>query len=1286
MYLVHYADHDATCRNLALLSINAFQRGLSDSEQWIRALALRVLTSIRVNDVIQIQILAVQTCTKDSSRYVRKCASNALGKLYPRLAGDQENEMRILDIMKELLLEESSTMVLASFMYSFCEICPGRLDMLHGCYRKLCHLLTDMDEWGQVIVMDVLSRYCRTYFRKPTSGGGEIVGSAEAIDRQRRIVRRLDQHGITTNAAALDDEIKMVSSDKKEKNNTSVQTTTKNAKRIKVKKGFYSDDEDDSSEEDLIPQSAILAAKNQSVASSMRQRKVLGFGGGISGVDGNYGPHGVGGLADATGAVDEDSELDEDHSLLLRSSLPLLKSRNSAVVLGVCSLHYYCGVASIKIRSALGKSLVRIYHDRREIQFVVLNSIRMLVWECPSAFTPFLNNFFVKAMDPSFTRLIKLDILSALALAPNSINALLKEFRTYIRHDDKDFVCASIKAVGKIVEMAKIVYDRQGEKTGNLERMREEANIIALNCLHGILTLIESSSHKAVVGESIGVAQRIIVLLQSSVEGADAKMDTVTDPHHVQMMSLRRLVLLVLASLAAQQNIDVDKIDEEEEKNEEEIALQNQTLTLPTESIGAALWIIGECLCSDNSSRSYIKIFRSDKEDEKLIISELLRLLAKFFPDMDPALKCHCIHFVSKTIISNDTVRNGQSRDKTFCEYILALGRVDTNQDVRDRSRNESLVIHASVGIQYDVETLPSPPMDGTKITIENARSMLLKKKPSSSWLPIQSDKPNSGNDENGISNPFRFGTLSSMVSHKAGSNYMPLPLWADEDSPKTLRDPVQTNSQPKTKQSTKKKRGKTNNVSQNTMSGFYDSGSNDSSSSDSDSDDSTSGSSSSSSDSDSSSSSDDSDSDSSSDDSSDSVSDESTSSEESGNDPRELSQPQSSTFLPMVAVTPAVIEPMKSIADSSDEGSSSDDESDSDASSANSDDKMTNVMNKEPENVMGSLIDVSYNKESFSTSTYHRNGGNNNSKPKNQSNDPTTSVTAGLEGLVMAPLKIDKEEVNTSNGDTEDESSDWEVLVNYELSGGLSAKARFLRHNCRKQELLLLGLDPKNAAVVCVQIKFENKRTDGRGIRRIKLLQRKVSTSGVIPTSRVVIPQEIDMLNSSQMSYAMVGLEFAQVSDKDGAILSRFDIKCDRSSTSVDIRPPLAELLTVNRNQMSIADFDESMQKMHGIHQQAVIKFDLSSISEESGSGISSLYKQLPSRILNVSTLTLVGKKEWNGSTCRFAASLPASGKDVLVKIQCDKKTGTGELTICCDSATALSSLLRFLKKAILS
>ena len=32
------------------------------------------------------------------------------------------------------------------------------MDLLHRSYRKLCHLLADMDEWTQISVLNVLTR------------------------------------------------------------------------------------------------------------------------------------------------------------------------------------------------------------------------------------------------------------------------------------------------------------------------------------------------------------------------------------------------------------------------------------------------------------------------------------------------------------------------------------------------------------------------------------------------------------------------------------------------------------------------------------------------------------------------------------------------------------------------------------------------------------------------------------------------------------------------------------------------------------------------------------------------------------------------------------------------------------------------------------------------------------------------------------------------------------------------------------------------------------------------
>lgn len=48
MYLMHYAELEP---ELALLSINTFQKALSDQNPLIRASALRVMSSIRVLDI-----------------------------------------------------------------------------------------------------------------------------------------------------------------------------------------------------------------------------------------------------------------------------------------------------------------------------------------------------------------------------------------------------------------------------------------------------------------------------------------------------------------------------------------------------------------------------------------------------------------------------------------------------------------------------------------------------------------------------------------------------------------------------------------------------------------------------------------------------------------------------------------------------------------------------------------------------------------------------------------------------------------------------------------------------------------------------------------------------------------------------------------------------------------------------------------------------------------------------------------------------------------------------------
>lgn len=283
--------------------------------------------------------------------------------------GDEVQAEQLVAIISNLLEDDASTMVLTSAIIAFCEICPDRLELLHRCYRKVCHLLTDMDEWGQVVVMDVFMQYCRKFFKQPR---GQIDGSAERIDRERRVTRstrrmtrtmkssgRMSGEGVlnggsTTTTLLSSDTTTSTATNGSSSIVHSARSPRQKVKRRVVRKAFYSDEEDESSEEEVDPYYPITGGN---VARTLREPELLGTPTKVT--SDSFFRDDVNALpvnrkndsAPTAPALDddEDNDLDEDHKLLLQSSMPLLKSRNSAVVLAACSLQYHCGVASIKV-------------------------------------------------------------------------------------------------------------------------------------------------------------------------------------------------------------------------------------------------------------------------------------------------------------------------------------------------------------------------------------------------------------------------------------------------------------------------------------------------------------------------------------------------------------------------------------------------------------------------------------------------------------------------------------------------------------------------------------------------------------------------------------------------------------------------------------------------------------------------------------------------------------------------------------------------------------------------
>ena len=173
MFLIHYSEQKS---DIALLSVNAFQKDLSNPNQLIRAQALRVLTSIRVKMIAHLQVLAIKNVCKDSSPYVRKAAALAVTKVFSL---EPELKDSLLDIV-EILLADNNNMVLGSAVAAFSEVCADRIDLLHPHFRKLCRQVADCDEWSQSIILSVLIRYSRTQFTDPNILPADADAATEA--------------------------------------------------------------------------------------------------------------------------------------------------------------------------------------------------------------------------------------------------------------------------------------------------------------------------------------------------------------------------------------------------------------------------------------------------------------------------------------------------------------------------------------------------------------------------------------------------------------------------------------------------------------------------------------------------------------------------------------------------------------------------------------------------------------------------------------------------------------------------------------------------------------------------------------------------------------------------------------------------------------------------------------------------------------------------------------------------------------------------------------------------
>jgi len=402
VYLTRYAEEQ---QDLALLSISTFQRALKDPNQLIRASALRVLSSIRVPVIVPIMLLAIKEAAVDMSPFVRKTAAHAIPKLYSLEPEMKEELIAVL----EKLLADRTTLVIGSAVMAFEAVCPDMIELIHKNYRKLVSLLVDVEEWGQIVIVNMLTRYARTQFTDPN------LGHIESADAE-------------------------------------------------ADEGEFYDNSDDDVEESV-----------EAVSKPVYK-------------------------------------MDPDHRLLLRSTKPLLQSRNASVVMATAQLYWH--LAPRPEVQLIAKSLVRLLRSHNEVQAIVLNSIASMTIKSQGGakiFQPYLRQFFVRGTDPSHIKILKLEILTNLANGSN-ISILLREFQSYITGADPASVAATIQAIGRCAASISEVTD---------------------TCLAGLVHLL-SNRDSTVVSESVLEIKKLLQTQQAEHKDIIIQMakllDSVEEP------------------------------------------------------------------------------------------------------------------------------------------------------------------------------------------------------------------------------------------------------------------------------------------------------------------------------------------------------------------------------------------------------------------------------------------------------------------------------------------------------------------------------------------------------------------------------------------------------------------------------------------------------------------------------------------------------------------------------------------------------------------------------------
>ncbi|KAI7989440.1 Beta-adaptin-like protein C [Camellia lanceoleosa] len=158
LYLINYAKSQP---DLAILAVNTFVKDSQDPNPLIRSLAVRTMGCIRVDKITEYLCDPLQRCLKDDDPYVRKTAAICVAKLYD-INAELVEDRGFLEALRDLI-SDNNPMVVANAVAALAEIQETSsrpiFEITSHTLSKLLTALNECTEWGQVFILDALSKY-----------------------------------------------------------------------------------------------------------------------------------------------------------------------------------------------------------------------------------------------------------------------------------------------------------------------------------------------------------------------------------------------------------------------------------------------------------------------------------------------------------------------------------------------------------------------------------------------------------------------------------------------------------------------------------------------------------------------------------------------------------------------------------------------------------------------------------------------------------------------------------------------------------------------------------------------------------------------------------------------------------------------------------------------------------------------------------------------------------------------------------------------------------------------